>query len=444
MVFYDMQEFGGLEEYAVELAIALQQQGHAVSALSAAWIPADNQYLVRLRQHGVPVAQVPKWLSLPASDWPTKERILTALMWLLAPVVYLLGTGLALARGRAWRASVTSARNWLRGQLMSRAIGPDRRRSLGRLLLHWWRLRWRPDILHIHGYTSNLLFAIDWADAQGVPVAYEEHQTPDGQFDWWQDFRTSINKADVVVAVSETSAKALRTVCGVTQPMIVRGPLLADPRLRGWKRTGTPMQGNGALSVTTVARLGVTKGLMYLLDAIAEVNSIHPGTQFRVYGDGELRPDLLAHAAGLGLDGEAIFVGPFTQRSDLDRIMAQTDIYAMSSILEGQPLAIVEAMAYGCPIVTTSVGGIPELIEDGMNGLLVAPADAKGLAQGLCKLIEDPALRQRLGQAARQSYERSAFQPASVGQQFEKIYRAAISGQFDNVAEQGLAVTYND
>ncbi len=80
MVFYDMQEFGGLEEYAINLAISLQQAGHPVSILSTAWVPSDNQYLQRLRQNQVEVVQPLGWLSNAASDWPTKEKILARIM----------------------------------------------------------------------------------------------------------------------------------------------------------------------------------------------------------------------------------------------------------------------------------------------------------------------------------------------------------------------------
>ncbi|GAB4544498.1 MAG: hypothetical protein Kow0063_38200 [Anaerolineae bacterium] len=425
MVFYDMQEFGGLEEYAVALAVSLQQQGHQVSMLSMAWVPPDNQYLLQLREHKVALAQLPKWLSLPASDWPTKENILSGVMRLASPLVYLLAGGLFLLRRRSWSSSRASAYHWLRGQLMNRLIGPDRRKSLGRLLLHWWKLRWRPDLFHIHGYTTSLLFVIEWAHAKGIPVVYEEHQTPDAQFDWWRDFQETINKATRVVAVSQKSAEALRTVCGVTRPIVVRNPLLADPMASGWRRDNGSHQGDRPLFVTTVARLYVTKGLKYLLEAIVQVRVTYPDTQFRVYGDGPLRQELLAYADQLGLDGEQIFVGAFSHQ-ELNSIMAQTDMFVMSSILEGQPLAVVEAMAYGCPIVATSVGGIPELIQDGVNGLLCKPGDPACLAEKICALIEDPALRQRLGQAARKSYEQGPYQPASVSDHFISIYQEVL------------------
>jgi glycosyltransferase involved in cell wall biosynthesis len=175
-----------------------------------------------------------------------------------------------------------------------------------------------------------------------------------------------------------------------------------------------------------VARLDIAKGLVYLLEAIVQVQQVHPATQFRVYGDGRLREDLLAYADRLGLDGKAIFAGAFTRREELSAIMAQTDIFVMSSILEGQPLGVVEAMAYGCPIVVTSVGGIPELIEEGENGLLCEPKDPECLARKICTLIEDPALRSRLGHAARRSYEMGPYQPASVCDHFVTIYQKVL------------------
>lgn len=425
MVFFDFQEFGGLEEYATALAVGLQQHGHQVSMLSAAWVPPDNQYLHRLQENGIPLVQPPKWISLLASDWETKEKALDRAMWLFAPLAYLLAFGVTLFTKKSWRQAVQSGRNWLKGQLMDRVLAPDRRKPLARLLLSWWRYRWHPDLLHIHGYTTNLLFAIDWAASKHLPVAYEEHQTPDPQFDWWAGFQDTINKASRVVAVSETSALALRSVCGVTQPIVVRNPLLSDPKEAGWQEQVVAQNGRRSLVVTTVARLYVTKGLVYLLDAIVRVREKYPDTQFRVYGDGPLRQELLAHAEQLGLDGEQIFVGAFDHR-DLGKIMASTDIFAMSSVLEGQPLAVVEAMAYGCPIVTTAVGGIPELIQDGVNGLLCESKDPSCLAEHIRKLIDDPSLRVALGQAARRSYEQSPFQPAAVSAYLLSVYEDMI------------------
>jgi glycosyltransferase involved in cell wall biosynthesis len=428
MITYGVLEFGGLEEFATALAISLKQEGEQVSFLSTSWVPDNNQYVRRLRQGGVSFVCPPRWLSEPASYWPTKEKILAVSMALLFPITVFLGCGIFLVKKRSFKQSIGSAYSWLRGQIMDRIIGPDRRRPLFRMVLSWWKFRWHPDLIHIHGYTNTLLFVIDWAYAHKMPVVYEEQQTPDPQFDWWQGFSKSINKANVVVAVSEKSAETLRSICGVTQPIIVVGPLIPDPFVTGWKKNQRERRVKDGLMVTTFARLYVTKGLQYLLEAISKVKVKHPSTQFKVYGDGELRDELMAYARELGLDGSQIFVGSFTSREDLSRIMANTDIFAMSSILEGQPLSLVEAMAYGCPIVTTTVGGIPELIQDSVNGFLCEPRDSDCLARKLCLMIEEPALREKLGCKARESYELGPFQAKAICNQISSVYRDVITG----------------
>ena len=134
-------------------------------------------------------------------------------MWLFSPLILFMGLGVSLLKRRSLKQAWTSAHNWLKGQLMDRFIGHDYRKFIGRMLLNWWNLRWHPEIMHVQGYTTTLLFVIDWANGKGIPVAYEEHQTPDPQFNWWKGFESTINKADRVIAVSEKSAQGLRDVC---------------------------------------------------------------------------------------------------------------------------------------------------------------------------------------------------------------------------------------
>ncbi len=421
MVSYDMQDFGGLEEYAVNLAIGLKQQGQNVSYMSAAWVNPENQYARRLKASGIPIVQPPKWISDLASNWGTKERLLRTMMLILSPLTFLMGLGVSLLKRRLFKDAWTSAHNWLKGKLMDGFIGHDYRKSLGRILLNWWNMRWHPEMIHIQGYTTTLLFVIDWAHANGIPVAYEEHQTPDPQFNWWKGFESTINKADRVIAVSEKSAQGLREVCKVTRPIVVRGPLLSDPFQGQWQKNYA-IQMARPFRVTTVARLYVTKGLTYLLDTAAFVKKAHPQVEFKVYGEGELRGELLEKAERLGLDGRSIFPGAFSSREELDRIMEETDIFLLSSILEGQPLVIVEAMAYGCPIVSTNVGGIPELITDGVNGLLCPPEDPQCLAEKIKMLIDDAAQRERLGRAARKFYENSPFEAKAAAGFFTGVY----------------------
>ena len=292
MILHDPQDFGGLEEYAATLAISLKQRGQDVSVLSTTWVPRTNQYVNRLLENGITYIQAPKWLSRPASHWPTKVKILKNILWVLSPLIFLLALCLSILRKQNWRQAWESAYGWL-GKRFFRLIGPNKYKPLFVLLLNWWRWRWRPDLFHVQGYTNTLLFVIEWAHKKGIPVVYEEHQTPDARFNWWQGFEQSINKSTRVIAVSEKSAEALREVCGVTRPIIVRSPLLPDPLVSGWHRDDKNDEGDQSLQLTTVARLVEAKGLEYLLETIPKILQVHSNTVFRVYGDGSLRQKLI-------------------------------------------------------------------------------------------------------------------------------------------------------
>jgi glycosyltransferase involved in cell wall biosynthesis len=396
-----------------------------VCLISTSWAPADNQYRLYLRQHGVPFFQAPRWLYQLAADWPTKLRVLA---WLLAaawPLMAAGGLALMLFRRQTPRQAFASARGRLSNALLKRLLEPIERRRVARGLLTWCNWRWRPDLLHLQGYTSALLFALDWANEHRLPVVYTEHQTPDPQLDWWQDFDKNINKATVIVAVSQASADALRAVCQIRRPLFTTSPIMADPLADGRSLAPRAVPAGEPLNVNTVARLGYTKGLTYLLEAVRQVQSEFPNARFRVYGDGPLRAELLDYAAQLGLAGEDIFVGPFTG-SELPRIMAETDIFLMSSVLEGLPLALLEALAYGRAIVATTAGGNAEVVADGVSGLLCPPRDAACLSAQLRRLLADGQLRLELGRAARQAYEQGPYTPRAVAQRHLEIYRAAL------------------
>jgi glycosyltransferase involved in cell wall biosynthesis len=425
IVVSDLLEFGGLEKIATELAIALRQEGQPVCVVSTGWAPASNQYRVNLRDHQVPYIQAPRWLHRLASDWPTKERLLARVLWACWPLIAATAAALMIGRRQSWAKSFASARGWLSHKLLGRLIGPNRHQSLARLMLTWWQWRWQPGVVHLQGYTSALLFALDWAAARRLPTVYTENQTPDPRFDWWKDFGHSINKATIVVAASDASAQALREVCQVRRPIVTFYPAVTDPVSEGHSIALRDQAPGAPLNVTTIARLSVTKGLQYLLEAIQSLNGAFPATRFRVYGDGPLRQELAEYAAKLGLRSEDLFAGTFS-RAELPGIMASTDIFLMSSILEGLPLALVEAMAYGRPIIATAVGGNAEIIEDGVSGMLCPPRDPVCLSNQLKRLLGASELRTRLARAARQAYEQGGFTPTAMAQHHMAIYQQAL------------------
>lgn len=145
-----------------------------------------------------------------------------------------------------------------------------------------------------------------------------------------------------------------------------------------------------------IARLTEQKAHRVLFDAMArpELSSLH----LIVVGDGELRDDLRSRADSLGLAGRIHFLGA---RRDLGNILGAIDIFAMPSYWEGLPLSMVLAMGAGLPVVASRVAGIPEVVSDGISGLLVDPGNSEQLARALAALAGDPQLRRRLGDEAR-------------------------------------------
>ena len=116
-------------------------------------------------------------------------------------------------------------------------------------------------------------------------------------------------------------------------------------------------------------------------------------------GGGELQDAVRAQVAGLGLQERVRFLGV---RADVADILRASDVFVLSSRVEGNLMSVMEAMAAGLPVVSTAVGGVPELVREGVTGLLVPSEDAGALAQAMQALVDDPVRRQAMGAAARQ------------------------------------------
>lgn len=172
----------------------------------------------------------------------------------------------------------------------------------------------------------------------------------------------------------------------------------ADVHKELWLPHGAPVIGN-------VAALVPHKGQKDLIAAAAKVVRAIPDARFVILGDGELRPALDQQIRSLGLDRH-VFLAGF--RPDALALQKSFDIFVMSSITEGLGSSMLDAMACGTPVVGTRAGGIPEAIEHGRTGLLVAPHHPDELAAAIVRLLKDPALRASLGAAARTHVE-SAF-----------------------------------
>jgi glycosyltransferase involved in cell wall biosynthesis len=157
---------------------------------------------------------------------------------------------------------------------------------------------------------------------------------------------------------------------------------------------------NGELLVGIVGRIFPIKNHRLFLEAAAQVAAELETARFLVVGDGVLRPAMEEYARTLGLGDRVIFTG---WRRDLPLIYPDLDVLVVCSDNEGTPVSAIEAMAAGCPVVATRVGGLPDLIAEGETGCLVPPRDPAALAAGILRLLRDREMARRLGEAARAS-----------------------------------------
>ena len=153
-----------------------------------------------------------------------------------------------------------------------------------------------------------------------------------------------------------------------------------------------------ALVVGTVTRLSPQKAPLDFVRAVGIIAQSVPEARFVMVGDGPLRPQVEALAAGLELTNWLILTG---LRRDVPELMAAFDIFVLSSLWEGLPRVLPQAMVAGLPIVATAIDGNAEAIEDGVNGLLVPPGHPAALAQAVIRLLRDPQMARRMGQAGR-------------------------------------------
>lgn len=173
-------------------------------------------------------------------------------------------------------------------------------------------------------------------------------------------------------------------------------PLGVDPQ----RFTPRPHRAGGdRLELVSVGRLAAAKAQILLVEAVAQVKQ-HGPVRLRIAGEGPERPALQQRIAQLGLQKEVILEGACSQ-DQVRQLYSEADLFVLASFAEGVPVVLMEAMAMEIPCISTWITGVPELIEHGVSGWLIPPADAAALAGAILHLREDASLRQRLGQAGR-------------------------------------------
>jgi glycosyltransferase involved in cell wall biosynthesis len=212
------------------------------------------------------------------------------------------------------------------------------------------------------------------------------------------------------VAVSRFVAARLRDRFHVKPEKIVVIPNAAKVGARSVQPVSrTELAASTTLPIVlTIARLDAQKGISHLLDAAAGV----PGASFAIAGDGPDRAALEARATSLGLGERARFLG---HRRDVPALLAAADLFVLPSLYEGLPLAVLEAMAAGVPVIATAIGGTDEIVRDGETGMLVPPADPHALVAAITQTLSDRDRAMRLAAEARSYVERQYSVESMVG-----------------------------
>lgn len=173
--------------------------------------------------------------------------------------------------------------------------------------------------------------------------------------------------------------------------------------------------------IGTVGRLTPVKGIPYLLEAARILLRQGANVKVLVVGDGSIRQDLMTQTHELGITENVVFLG---HREDTVELMQSMDIFVLPSLSEGIPMALLEAMMSSLPVIASRVGGIPEVIEDNISGLLVNPEDPEHLAKMCRRVMEDHELADLLGRAARERVAKefsSAIMADKVSQVYHKL-----------------------
>ncbi len=280
-----------------------------------------------------------------------------------------------------------------------------------------WRCVWRLralvrkhaiTVIHAHQYTPFSYALLGRLGGSQPPIVFTEHGRHQPDYRRWRRVwvnRLLTRRQDRIVAVGQAVKKALVCNEGFSEQriqVIYNGiPLeqFSNVPVRGREARAQLGIRDEAFVVAHVARLDYLKDHRTALEAIACLRDNLPEVVYLVVGDGPLQKEISQRIVELRLESHVRLLGT---RQDVPLILAASDAFMLSSISEGIPLTVIEAMAAGVPLVATRVGGLEEMIDDGVQGVLRPPKDPRALASALLSLARNPELRAQMGRAGRQ------------------------------------------
>lgn len=295
-------------------------------------------------------------------------------------------------------------------------------------------------ILHSHGYKADIYNSLLRRMRVGRISTVHGWSKQDlgikGRAYRWLDL-SALRAMDKVIAVSQAvesdlcdqGIRANRTVV-IPNGLPVRE---TDRESRDEVRAklGLP---HDALSIGCVGRLAKVKGHAYLIEAIDRLKDDFPTIRLFIAGDGPLLPDLRTMIESKGLADRVKLLG---FRDDIRALLASFDIFVLPSLSEGLPIALLEAMSLGVPVVASRVGGIPEVIVDDSQGVLVSPGNPSALANAIQMLFVDRARREALGIMGKRRVD-SAFSSDAMANSYGGVYSSLSEKMDDHVGSVAM------
>jgi glycosyltransferase involved in cell wall biosynthesis len=302
---------------------------------------------------------------------------------------------------------------------------------LGKYLrgLELWRVlrAQRADILHTHN-TTAFIDGLIGARLAGVPAMIHTDHCKNYPIEWrWTIAENLASRlVDRMVAVSHHTKSELIAFEKIAESKlsVIHNGINPRPTRNVSLDALRRELGFAAdqVIVGTIGRLEPQKGLDLLLAAVPHVVRTCPRVGFLIVGGGSLEAELKAQAASLGVADRIVFTG---WRSDAVDLMPLVDCFVSTSHFEGLPMVMLEAMAFGKPLVATTVGGVPEILEHGFNGFGIDRRDPALVAAALARVVKDDVLRHRLSQNSRLRYEQR-FTAQTMAAAYQRVYEQSL------------------
>jgi len=238
-------------------------------------------------------------------------------------------------------------------------------------------------------------------------------------------YYVSLYMPDVVIAVSDRLRQRLVHLPGLSDGRVVtiHNGIDADhyfiPEAGDACRRELGISGEIDM-IGYLGRLAAGKGLETLIQAMPAILQTRPQVRLLLVGEGPMRDVLIGLAHDIGVSSAVLFTG---FRTDVPRLLAALDLFVLPSLTEGLPLSLLEAMAAGKPVVASPVGGVVELIEDEVTGLLVPPSDPAGLALAILRLLQDKDVAERVSRQAR-FHVADCFTLQRMVQAYDALYQS--------------------